>query len=246
MLRPSGWSWRTWTLAPRRPNTSGATSDAAPLAQSSTRVRPSRAPSGNAPTSPSTYRSQPASAITVPTPSPVGPGSRAAPDVSDPPPTPRRRSISASSRASTSSLSLRPPAAKNLMPLSWKGLWEAEMTAAGWPSAAESQATPGVGSTPTSATRAPSAMSPADRAAWRSGPEIRVSRPIRKRSPARTRAAARPRATTTSGVRSALATPRTPSVPNRRDRRGPAPLALGVLGSLPGLLQAVLLALLLT
>src|SRR5207253_4436156 len=50
------------------------------------------------------------------------------------------------------------------------------------------------------------------------------------------------RATTSSGVRSALATPRTPSVPKRSNR----PLPLRVLRSLPGLLQAVLLALLLT
>ena len=34
-------------------------------------------------------------------------------------------------RASTSSVSLRPPRAKNLMPLSGNGLWLAEITAAG-------------------------------------------------------------------------------------------------------------------
>ena len=56
-----------------------------------------------------------------------------------------------------------------MIPLSWKGLCDAEITAAGWPSAADSQATPGVGSTPTSATWAPSAMSPAASAASEQG-----------------------------------------------------------------------------
>ena len=74
------------------------------------------------------------------------------------------------------------------------------------------------------------------------------------RSAPRTRAAARPRASTSSGVRSRFATPRTPSVPNfsmheedaqthcerGRDQR------LRVLRSLAGLLEAVLLGLLLT
>src|SRR5690606_4598105 len=79
-----------------------------------------------------------------------------------------------------------------------------------------------------------------------------------------TRAAARPRARTSSGVSSALATPRTPSVPKRsvivppcRTRRHPAgdrrdrprtasvDSALGVLRSLAGLLEPVLLGLLL-
>ena len=179
MLRPSGRSWRTWTVAPSRRKTSGATSDAAPLAQSSTRVRPANAPGAE-----HAHHARRRSGrgrrrrSTVPTPSPIGAGGCVPAGVR-----PSRRSSSASSRASTSSLSLRPPAAKNLIPLSWKGLWDAEITAAGWPSAADSQATPGVGSTPRSATSAPSAISPADRAAWRRAPETRVSRPIRNRSP---------------------------------------------------------------
>src|SRR5271168_1949261 len=53
---------------------------------------------------------------------------------------------------------------------------------------------------------------------------------------------ARPRARTTSGVSSTLATPRTPSVPNLALATR---LPLGVLGSLAGLLQAVLLRFLL-
>src|SRR5215210_6899499 len=151
----------------------------------------------------------------------------------------------ASSRASVSSDSLRPPAMKNFTPLSGKGLWEAEIMAAGRPSAADSQATPGVGSTPTSTTSAPSVARPADRAACSRGPEMRVSRPTRNGPSPRTRAAARPRARTNSGVSSALAMPRTPSVPNRSVTGRLLALALGVLGCLPGLLQAVLLAFLL-
>src|SRR5688572_1206840 len=77
------------------------------------------------------------------------------------------------------------------------------------------------------------------------GPERRVSRPTRKRRPGSTRAAARPRASTSSGVSSTLATPRTPSVPNRRVMPRTRELSLGVLRGLAGLLEAVLLRLLL-
>ena len=61
---------------------------------------------------------------------------------------------------------------------------------------------------------------PAANAACSIEPEMRVSRPT-STGPPSTRAAARPRATTSSGVRSALATPRTPSVPKRRVRARP-------------------------
>ena len=113
--------------------------------------------------------------------------------------------------------SLAPPAAKSLMPLSAKGLCDAEITAAGHArAAADRQATPGVGSTPRSTTSAPSLASPADKAAWSRGPERRVSRPTRKR---RRPAGRGPRPARAPGparrVSSALATPRTPSVPNR-------------------------------
>src|SRR5579875_3479981 len=117
--------------------------------------------------------------------------------------------------------------------------------AAGTASRAESQAKPGVGITPASLTATPSAARPAARAAWSKGLERRVSLPVRKRVAPRTRATTRARAS--SGVSSALATPRTPSVPNRRGA-GPVigeTLALRVLGGLAGLLQPVLLALLL-
>src|SRR5690606_5573770 len=159
-----------------------------------------------------------------------------------------------------------------LMPLSAKGLCDADTMAAGAPSAADHHATAGVGTTPSSTTSTPSLASPAASAASSMGPDRRVSRPTAQRSPPSTRAAARPRARASSGVSSALATPRTPSVPNfntatprptpspatalaglrrsrpatrPRPRGGAAPRsALAVLRCLAGLLQAVLLRLL--
>src|SRR4249919_2316634 len=53
------------------------------------------------------------------------------------------------------------------------------------------------------------------------GPDRRGSRPITTWSPLSTRAAARPSTRASSGVSSALATPRTPSVPKRRAMEGP-------------------------
>src|SRR5260370_36344155 len=118
--------------------------------------------------------------------------------------------------------------------------------APGAPRADARNATVGVGTTPASSTSAPSEQMPATRAASISGPDRRVSRPITNGvSVPRTRAAARPRAVTSSGVSSRLATPRMPSVPNRRvTGRAEAPrasaLALRVLGRFTGLLEAVL------
>src|SRR3954467_4197566 len=113
-------------------------------------------------------------------------------------------------------------------------------------------ATAGVGSTPTRSTSAPAPASPATTAASSISPLARGSRPttatgreVPSRS-ASTLAAARATESASSGVRSALARPRTPSVPKRRPT-GRVPLrrsALGVLRSLAGLLQAVLLPLL--
>src|SRR5688500_1019915 len=79
-------------------------------------------------------------------------------------------------------------------------------------------ATAGEGTTPASSTLLPAEHSPATRAASSIGPETLVSRPTTRSPPlgAITRAAARPRASARSGVRSLLATPRTPSVPNSR------------------------------
>ena len=115
------------------------------------------------------------------------------------------------------SSSLRPPGAKNLMPLSPKGLCDAEIMAAATPSALDRWATPGVGSTPMSTTDAPSDARPALSAAASSGPDRRVSRATSQRPAPMARTAARPSETASSGVSSVLATPRTPSVPNLRD-----------------------------
>src|SRR5919198_122820 len=107
----------------------------------------------------------------------------------------------------------------------------------------------GVGRTPASTASPPALRMPATRALSRSRPEARGSRPTATsgrpdcwRSSAPT--AARPSASASSGVSSAFASPRTPSVPKSRgnDVRRVA-LALGVLGRLAGLLEPVLLAL---
>ena len=83
----------------------------------------------------------------------------------------QRRAAPAPPRARAASGILRPPAAKSLMPLSAKGLWLAEITAAGAPRSRATCATPGVGSTPTSRTSAPSAQRPATSAASSIGPD---------------------------------------------------------------------------
>ena len=57
--------------------------------------------------------------------------------------------------------SLVPPGPNSLMPLSWNGLWEAEITTAGRSRRTDSQARAGVGRTPTSTTSAPSLARPA-------------------------------------------------------------------------------------
>ena len=89
----------------------------------------------------------------------------------------------ASTAASTSSASLRPPAANSLMPLSAKGLCDAEITAPGDAVVgADTQATAGVGATPSErARRRPPTARPAAKAASSSGPERRVSRPTTTR-----------------------------------------------------------------
>ena len=63
-------------------------------------------------------------------------------------------------------------------PLSAKGLWEAEIMAPGIPSRLATQATVGVGTTPSSSASAPAPQMPAARAASSMGPDRRVSRPI--------------------------------------------------------------------
>ena len=124
-------------------------------------------------------------------------------------------SSSRSISPSTSVGNFVPNRLNSLMPLSPNGLCEAEITAPGALRCSATAATPGVGSTPRSTTSAPSVASPAEKAAWSSGPERRVSRPTTKVGAGRTRAVARPRASASSAVSSSFATPRTPSVPKR-------------------------------
>ena len=121
--------------------------------------------------------------------------------------------------------SLKPPRAKNLMPLSGIGLCEAEITAPiSTLSTLVRKATPGVGMIPASITSNPPALMPAARACERKSPETRVSRPISARcrfvsrppSSPSTRTAASPKSKANWAVRSRLASPRTPSVPNIR------------------------------
>ena len=212
----------TVTSAPARRKASGATTDVAPFAQSATIFRPFSGvgcdfsgPTGAmAETRWSMYRlvAVAVSWLTRPTPAPVG------------------RSQSWPSTASISSSlvsgSLKPPRAKNLMPLSGIGLWDAEITAPiSTLSTDVRYATPGVGMMPASITSKPPADMPADNAAARKSPETRVSRPtsarrrlsnsLRSSSPS-TRTAASPKSSASCAVKSLFANPRTPSVPNIR------------------------------
>ena len=108
-----------------------------------------------------------------------------------------RRAAPARPRARAARGSCARRRANSLTPLSAKGLWLAEITAAGRAALASAMcATPGVGSTPTSTTSAPSAQRPATSAASSIGPERRVSRPttngcVRRRGPAPRRVRAR-------------------------------------------------------
>ena len=141
---------------------------------------------------PRSARPRPRAARDSPTPAPVGRGA----------PSP----ISASTRSSSSSSSLKPSAPNSLMPLSGKGLCEAEMTAPRLaPCSRTSQAMPGVGSTPARSARPPAEAMPAHSASSSIGPERRVSRPTTTtgRSAPRSRAnsaEARPSASATSGL----------------------------------------------
>ena len=73
--------------------------------------------------------------------------------------------------ASTASSSFCPPRAKNLIPLSGMGLWDAEMTTPRSASTALTRyATAGVGTTPASSTSTPALARPAATAAERNSP----------------------------------------------------------------------------
>ena len=203
MLRPSGQAWSTATSAPRRVRTSAANADVAPLAQSTTRVRPERDP---LPTEEATASAQGAA--------PSGSSDQ----LDDPPPPSRRGSASHAAWTAdcTTSSSFRPPAENSFTPLSYQGLWEAETTAPATPSAAATWATAGVGATPRDTTWSPPSDRPSARASDNPGPDSRVSRPITTRSVPRSGAAARPRARADGSSSRVPARARTPSVPNRR------------------------------
>src|SRR4051812_43041364 len=136
------------------------------------------------------------------------------------------------------------------MPLSWYGLWDAEIIAPRALRRAASNATTGVGTTPRRCTTIPSLARPATKAASSIAVDRRVSPPTTASSPPRIRPAARPRSRAKAAVSSLFAMPRTPSVPNFIVVFGLGSGALprsplGELRRLAGLLQAVLLALLL-
>src|ERR1051326_1441161 len=127
--------------------------------------------------------------------------------------------ISASIWRSVSSESLLPSGPNSLMPLSWKGLCDAEIiTPRSARSDRVSMATAGVGNGPNWKTSMPTEGKPATRADSLMSPESRVSLPITTRwrcSPrVKRRPAAMPTRMTISGVMGwELAGPRTPSVP---------------------------------
>src|SRR5699024_7154384 len=117
---------------------------------------------------------------------------------------------------------LRAPRAKNLIPLSGAGVWEAEIiTPRSAPVDRTRWASPGVGRTSASSTSTPAEARPALTAAERKSPEGRVSRatmargrvPPKAPSVPSTWAAPTDSSTASSAVMSPFARPRTPSVP---------------------------------
>ena len=111
-------------MAPSWVSTQGAATAAAPFPQSTTTLKASRRrPSSVVSRRVSYSRRAPSSTRAVPTAAPSTRVGAARPASS--------ASSSASKRASISSVSLRPPRAKNLMPLSGNRLWLADRTAAG-------------------------------------------------------------------------------------------------------------------
>src|SRR5581483_8022521 len=210
------------TSAPSSSNARGAIPEYAPLAQST----PMRSPARSAPNrrrTRSRYVSTATSRLsTWPASGSLGGDSS-------------RASISSSS----ASASLLPSLRNSLTPLYSGGLCDAEITA---PRSSASSATAGVGSTPASTACPPAEATPLANARSSSGPEPRVSRPIRTPPPPAHTVAARPSRSTSWGVRSSPTIPLTPSVPKYR-RATARWLALAELRRFAGLVQAGLLAL---
>ena len=210
MLMPSGSAWMTSRRAPVAPRISGPTTDPDPFAASRTRwsprasIDPGQAAGGGRGSRRGGRRRRPSGRDRR---SPA-PGSSSV------------RQMSASSSSSTASSSLSPAESRTLSPLSAAGLCEAEtmIPAANGPSPAMN-ARAGVGTTPTTCASTPRLVAPATMADTNMSPDRRVSCPttIDSPRPASRCATARPRAKASVGLRSTLATPRMPSVPNRRD-----------------------------
>ena len=206
MLRPSGCACITSTRAPAARNARGASSDAAPFAQSTTRCTPASVRPSSAPSRCATYPSR----------SPrTGVAASADTGLSDAGCESCAPS-SASIAASTSTSSLRPPGPSSFTPLSLHGLWLADTIAAGSPARCARNATAGVEATPserTSRTRAGEARREVGLDA-RAG--LAGVAPDEERLRAHhARGRRDPNATTNGEVRSASASPRTPSVPKR-------------------------------
>ena len=176
MFRPSGWACSTSTSRPRPRKIPGATNDAAPFAQSITiRI------GATATTDDATASHHSATACV---------SELLSAERSNSTPAATTASSALSSSASSSSDNLRPPAAKNLMPLSDHGLCDAEITAPGTPRWAQTHATAGVGTTPMLNGCAPPSRNPVPSARSRRSPDSRVSRPITNAEVPRTCAAA--------------------------------------------------------
>src|SRR5215204_6877327 len=114
------------------------------------------------------------------------------------------------------------------------------------PRSSRSSATAGVGTTPPSTACPPAATTPRANACSSSGPDARVSRPMKTRASSPTHSVdAFPRRSTSSGVMNSPTTPRTPSVPKYFLAKALEAqlLALGELRRFAGLVQPGLLAL---
>ena len=205
MFVPSGAACSTTTSAPSARNAAGPSSDAAPLAQSSTTRRPSSAPAldrrrGDA----ATYGAFGSALDRAAVAAAAAARRRRARNSSSIAPLGRVVELAAAGREELDAVVGPRVVARR----------DHQRRAAARPP--RGTRAPGVGSTPASRTTAPSACSPAARSSRSRGPDAacraRRGTAARRRRP---RAAARPSATTSSEVRSASASPRMPSVPKR-------------------------------
>ena len=210
MFAPSGASCSALTSAPSPASTRGAMALAAPLAQSTTMCRPSRR-----------RPSRVAAEVRLVELDRTGVGADTAHAVAG---RAAGRAVRVGQQRVELALDLaldldrqlRPQQAEQLDPVVGEGVVRGRDDGAGrLAGLAPRRPRPGWAARRGRSTSAPSAARPAEKAAWRSGPERRVSRPTTNVGAGRTRAAARPRASASSGVSSSFATPRTPSVPKR-------------------------------